>query len=143
MSNWRVFLESQDLEPKLELSLLQLPDQPLQPPQLPHSCPHDEARPSKRRRWPRFDQLWHKNLQEDSLAMMILLHKSSIEPGGHDIIFQGHFQGPNADQYRGTTSPSKGHYNYLNGLLYLLIRNQQAAYIVTMIQQILKFLEIS
>jgi hypothetical protein len=30
MSNWRVFMESHDLEPEFEFSLSQLPDQPLQ-----------------------------------------------------------------------------------------------------------------
>jgi hypothetical protein len=32
----------------------------------------------------------------------------SVEPRGHEVTFQGHFQGPNADQYQGTTSPSPG-----------------------------------
>jgi hypothetical protein len=30
---------------------------------------------------------------------MILVQVGSIEPGGHEVTFQGHFQGPNADQY--------------------------------------------
>jgi hypothetical protein len=59
-------LESQDHEPKLELSLLQLPDQPLQLPQASHSRPQDEAGPFERREWPHIDQFWHRNLQEDS-----------------------------------------------------------------------------
>jgi hypothetical protein len=37
--------------------------------------------------------------------MVILLQVGSVEFGGHEITFQGHFQGSNADQYRGTNSP--------------------------------------
>jgi hypothetical protein len=50
-----------------------------------------------------------------------LLQVGRIEHGGHEVTFQGHFQGPNADQYRGTTLPSQGglgHYWYLNGHVY-------------------------
>jgi hypothetical protein len=143
MSNWRVFQESQDLEPKLELSLSQLPDQPLQPPQPPRSRPQDEAGPSERRKRLCFDQFWHGNLQEDSQAMVILLQVGSVEPGGHEVTFQGHFRGPNVDQYGGTTSPSQGgfgQYQYLNGPIYPLSRDQRIAYIATTIQRILEFL---
>jgi hypothetical protein len=31
--------------------------------------------------------------------MVILLQLGSVEPGGHEVTFQGHFQGSNADQY--------------------------------------------
>jgi hypothetical protein len=68
----------------------------------------------------------------------------SIEPGGHEVTFQGHFQGRNADQYRGTNSPSQGglgHYQYLNGPVYPLSRDQRAAYVAATIQRILAFLE--
>jgi hypothetical protein len=85
-------LELQDPEPELELSLSQLSDQPLQPPQPPCSRPQDETGPSERRKRPRFDQLWHGNLQEDSRAMVILLQVGNIEPGGHEVTFQGYFQ---------------------------------------------------
>jgi hypothetical protein len=40
MFNWRVFLESQDPEPELELSLSQLPNQLFQPLQPPCSLDH-------------------------------------------------------------------------------------------------------
>ena len=97
MSNWRVFLESQDPELELELLLSQSLDQPLQPPQPPSCHPPDEARPPKRRKQPHFNQFWHGNLQEDSRAMVILLQVGSVEPRGHEVTFQGHFQGPNID----------------------------------------------
>jgi hypothetical protein len=77
--------------------------------------------------------------------MVILLQVGSEEPEGHEVTFQSHFQGPNADQYRGTTSPSQGglsHYRYLNGPVYPLSRDQRAAYVAATIQQILEFLEI-
>jgi hypothetical protein len=88
--------------------LSQLSNQPLQPPQPPRSRPQDEAGPSEQRKRPCFDQLWHGNLQKDSRAILTLLQMGSVEPRGHEVTFQGHFQGPNADQYQGTTSPSPG-----------------------------------
>jgi hypothetical protein len=77
--------------------------------------------------------------------MVILLQVCSIEPGGYEVTFQGHFQGPNTDQYRGTTSPSQGglgHYQYLNGHVYPMSRDQRAAYFAATIQRILECLEI-
>jgi hypothetical protein len=74
--------------------LSQLSDQPIQPPQPPHSRPQDEAGPSERRKLPHFNQLWHGNLQEDSRAMVILLQVVSVETGSHEITFQGHFKDP-------------------------------------------------
>jgi hypothetical protein len=68
--------------------LSQLSDQPIQPPQPPHSRPQDEAGPSERRKLPHF------NLQEDSRAMVILLQVVSVETGSHEITFQGHFKDP-------------------------------------------------
>ena len=76
---------------------------------------------------------------------MILLHVESIEPGSHEVIFEGHFQVPNVDQYRGMTSPSQGglgHYWYLTKPVYPLNRDQWAAYVAPTVQRILKFLEI-
>jgi hypothetical protein len=52
MSNWKIFMESQDREPELELSLSQLPDPPLQLLQPPT---RDEVGPSKRRKRPRVE----------------------------------------------------------------------------------------
>jgi hypothetical protein len=66
----------------------------------------------------------------------------SVEPGDHEVIFQDHFQEPNADQYQGITSPSQGglgHYRYLNGPVYPLCRDQRAAYIAATIQRILGY----
>ena len=74
---------------------------------------------------------------------MILLQVGSVEPGGHEVIFQGHFQGPNANQYQEMTSPSQGglgHYRYLNGFVYPLSMDQWAAYVAATIQRILEFL---
>jgi hypothetical protein len=48
-------LESQDLKLELELSLSQLPNQPLQILQPSRSRPQDEAGPSERRKQPRID----------------------------------------------------------------------------------------
>ena len=62
MSNWRVFSESQDEEPQpevgFELSLSQLPDQPLltQDLALPLTHPRDEAGPSRPPKQPRVEQ---------------------------------------------------------------------------------------
>jgi hypothetical protein len=77
--------------------------------------------------------------------MVILLQVGSVKPGGHEVIFQGHFQGPNVNQYQGTNlerQSDHGHYRYLSGHVYLLNRNQWAAYVAAMVQKILEFLEI-
>jgi hypothetical protein len=95
-------MESQDREPELELSLSQLPDPPLQLLQPPT---RDEAGPSERRKRPRVEQFWHGNLQDNARALVILLQVGSVEPGGHEVTFQGHYQGSNLDQYRGTSRP--------------------------------------
>jgi hypothetical protein len=63
---------------------------------------------------------------------VILLQVGSVEPGGHEFTFQGHFQGRKADQYRGTKPPSQGglgHYQYLSGPIYPISRDQWAAYV--------------
>jgi hypothetical protein len=54
---------------------------------------------------------------------------SSVEFGGYEVTFQDHCQGPNAEQYRGTTLPNQGgrsHYWYLSGYVYPFSRDQQA-----------------
>ena len=69
--------------------------------------------------------------------MVILLQVSSIESGRHEIAFHGHFQGPNVDQYQGTNPLRQGdlcQYQYLRGLVYLLSRDQMAAYVAMTIQ---------
>jgi hypothetical protein len=76
--------------------------------------------------------------------MGILLQVGSIEPRSHEVTFQGHFQGLNVDQYLGTNlrkQSNLGHYRYLSGLVYLLSKNQRAAYVATIVQRILEFLE--
>jgi hypothetical protein len=48
---------------------------------------------------------------------VILLQVDSVELRGHEVTFQGYFQGHNADQYRGPNIPSQGglgHYWYLS-----------------------------
>jgi hypothetical protein len=119
--------------------LLQLSDQLLQPPQPPYSRPQDEVGPSKRRKQPPFDQLWHGNLQEDSGAMVIFLQVDSIEPRGHEVIFHSHFQESNANQYRGTNprrQSNPDYYRYVSGPVYLLSGDQRSAYIAVTIQPI-------
>jgi hypothetical protein len=77
--------------------------------------------------------------------MVIILQVNSVEPGGHEVIFYGHFQGPTADHYQGSNLQRQGdlgHYRYLSGHVYLLSKDQWAAYIVAIVQQILEFLKI-
>jgi hypothetical protein len=59
---------------------------------------------------------------------VILLQVGSLELGRHEVTSHGHYQGPNLDQYRG-------------GHVYPLPRNQRVAFVVVILQQILKFLE--
>jgi hypothetical protein len=62
-------MESQNCEPKLELSLSRLPDPPFQ---LLQPAIKNEVGPSERRK-PCIEQLWHGNLQDDARALVILL----------------------------------------------------------------------
>jgi hypothetical protein len=69
----------------------------------------------------------------------------SVELGGHEVIFHGHYQGSNVDQYWGTNLPRQGdpsQYQYLSEPVYHLNKDQRAAYIAVTGQQILEFLEI-
>jgi hypothetical protein len=70
-------MESQDREPKLELSSFQLLDPPLQLLQPPI---RDEARPSGRYKQPCVEQPSHGNLQDDTRALVILLQVGRMEP---------------------------------------------------------------
>jgi hypothetical protein len=76
--------------------------------------------------------------------MVILLQMGSVELGGYEVTFHGHCQESNVNQYQVTNSPIQGdlgHYQYLSMHVYPLSRDQRAAYIAAMIQQILEFLE--
>jgi hypothetical protein len=139
-------MDSQTPEPnlELELSLSQLPDPPFRLSQSSFGHPQDEAGPSQRRKRPRMEQRWHGNLQEEARALVILLQVGSVEPGGHDVTFHGHFQGLNSDQYRGTNPPKEGdsgHHRYLDGPVYPLAKDQRAAFVASTLQYILEFLE--
>jgi len=114
MSNWRVFSESQDeelqLEAKFELSLSQLPDEPLLPRNLssPFVHPRDETRPSRPPKQPRIEQCWHGNLQRNAQALVILLQVGCVESDSHEVTFEGCFEGFNDDQYYCMVKPIKG-----------------------------------
>ena len=84
-------MESQDSEPKLELSLSLLSEQPLQLSQPSRCHPQDEVGPSEQRKRLHINELWHGNIQDDSRVMVILMQVDSVEPGGHEITFHGHF----------------------------------------------------
>jgi hypothetical protein len=69
--------------------------------------------------------------------MLILLEVGSIELGGHEVIFHGHFQGSNAVQYCRTNPPRQGdsgHYRYISGPVQLLNRDQWATYVAATVQ---------
>src|SRR5947209_19886935 len=114
MSNWRVFMESQDTEPhpeaELQLSLSQLPVQPLRPvvsAPLP-SYPEREAGPSRPAKQPRVEKRWHGNLQRDARALVILLQVGCVEPGTQEVTFEGSYEGLNEDQYFCMVRPIQG-----------------------------------
>jgi hypothetical protein len=68
--------------------------------------------------------------------MVILLQVGSIEPGGHEVTFQDHFQESNADLYQRTISPRRddlSHYRYLSGHVYPLSKDQRAAYVTAIL----------
>ena len=150
MSNWRVFQESQDDEPKpereLELSLSQLLVQPVLPLNLApfHERPQEEAGPSRMPKQPRIEQRWHGNLQQDARALVILLQVGCVEPGSKDVTFGGIFEGLNEDQLFGCLKPikgSRGHQRWLEGPVNPLAKADRAYYVAVLFRHILKFLQ--
>lgn len=147
MSNLRVFSESQDeeLQPEaeLELSLSQLPDQRLLPMGL--APPQDEAGSSRPPKQPRLELQWHGNLQSEARAMVILLQVGSVEPGGHEVTFEGCFEGLNNEQYMYCISRpirgSPGHQRWLKGPVNPLTKAERIEYVAKTIGRILKFLK--
>jgi hypothetical protein len=74
---------------------------------------------------------------------VILLQVGSMEPGGHEIIFQAHFQKPNLDQYCGTSLPragDRGYHRYLDGHVSPLLRDQRTTFVALILHRILEFL---
>lgn len=143
-------MESQDLESQpdeeLELSLSQLPVQPLQlvEPVLPRVRPLDEAGPFRPLKQPRMDQRWHGNLQRDARALVILLQVGCVEPGTKEVAFEGSFEGLNDDQYFGMIRPiqgNPGHHRWLEGPVRPLLKNDRAEYVASVIKRILRFLQ--
>jgi hypothetical protein len=147
MSNWRVFSESQDEEPQpeaeQELSLSQLPDQPLLP--MAVGLPQDEAGPSRPPKQPRLELRWHGNLQSEARAMVILLQVGSVEPGGREVTFEGCFEGLNNEQYMYCMSRpirgSPGHQRWLKGPVNPLTKAERVEYVARTVGRILKFLK--
>lgn len=133
-------------EAELELSLSQLPIQPLQPAissPLPYH-PRDEAGPSRPLKQPRVERRWHGNLQRDARALVILLQTGCIEPGTREVTFEGSFEGLNEDQYFGVARPvegSVGHRRWLSGPVNPLTKDQRADYVANTIKRILEFLQ--
>jgi hypothetical protein len=75
--------------------------------------------------------------------LVILLQVGSMEPGGHEVTFQGYYQGPNLDQYCETSQHQvgdRGHHQYLDGPVFPLPRDQRAAFVTLILHQILEFL---
>ena len=107
-------MEPQDLESQpdeeLELSLSQLPVEPLQPvvSVLPRVRPLDEAGPSRPLKQPRMEQRWHGNLQGDARALVILLQVGCVEPGTQEVTFEGSFESLNEEQYTYCVRPIRG-----------------------------------
>ena len=143
-------MESQDTEPhpeaELELSLSQLPVQPLRPvvsAPLP-SYPRMEAVSSRTAKQPRIEQRWHGNLQQDARALVILLQVGCVEPGTQEVTFEGSYEGLNEDQYFCMVRPiqgNTGHGRWLEGPVKPLTRADRADYVAKTIERILKFLK--
>ena len=146
MSNWRVFSESQDeeLQPdaEFELSLSQLPDQPLL--LRDFRRPREEAGPSRPPKQPRVERRWHGNLDADARALVILLQVGCVEPGTREVTFEASYEGKNKDQYFCMARPmegSRGHQQWLEGPVNPLTKAGRADYIANTIGRILKFLQ--
>jgi hypothetical protein len=69
---------------------------------------------------------WKSSRQRSSLGDLVT---GSLEPGGHEVIFQGYYQGSNLDQYRGISRPHVGnrdYHRYMDGPIISLPRDQRA-----------------
>lgn len=150
MSNWKGFSESQDEDPQteaeFELSLSQLPDQPLllRDLALPHRHPRDEAGPSRPLKQPRIERRWHGNLDINARALVILLQVGCVEPGTRDVTFEATYEGKNNDQYFCMVRPlegSRGHQRWLEGPVNPLTKAERANYVAATIKRILDFLQ--
>lgn len=92
---------------------------------------------------PRYDQLWHGNLQPDARAMVILLQVGSVEPGGREVTFQGYFEGLNSDQTMYCPVPVRGgggHTRFLRGRVEPLVQYERDAFIGYTVRRIARFL---
>src|SRR5689334_2109235 len=145
MSNWRAFSESPDEElqtkPELEISLSQLPNQPLLPLSLAplYGRPQEEVGPSQPPKQPHMERRWHENLQQDARALVILLQVGCVEPGSREVTFEGSFEGSNEDHYYCSVRPIKGgrgHQRWLEGPVNRLAKADRAEYIAATIKRI-------
>lgn len=151
MSNWRVFMESQDAESQPEAELeLSLSEMPIQPSQPAISSPMPtlsliEAGPSRPLKKPRVEQHWHGNLQKDARALVILLQVGCVESDTHDVTFKGCFEGLNHLQYMYCMSKpievGRGHHHWLEGPVNHLPKEGRADYVANTIRRILNFLQ--
>ena len=120
-----------------------MPDQPIHVREQ-QDRPQEEAGPSTRRKRPRIDQLWHGNLQDDARALVILLQVGSVEPGGHEVTFQGCFEGTNREQTLWCMVPTRegrGHQRFLEGPVHPLARADRTGYVAATVRRILDFLQ--
>ena len=150
MSNWRVFSESQDEEPDpeygFELSLSQLPEQPISSVVFSTLQAHSqqEAGSSRPPKQPRIEQRWHGNLQHDARALVILLQVGRVEPNSREVTFEGCFEGLNEAQYFCMAKPvkgSRGHQRWLEGPVNPLTKADRAKFVATTVKRILEFLQ--
>jgi hypothetical protein len=101
------------------------------------------AGPFERRKRPPVEQLWHGNLQDDARALVILLQVGNVELGGHEVTFQGYYEGPALDRYHVTSRPragNHGYHRYLDGPISILPRDQRVAFVALTLHRILEFL---
>ena len=151
MSNWRVLPKSQyeELYPEFDLNfcLSQLPIRTILPSNTAplHERPQKEAGSSRPSKQPRVEQQWHRNLQQDARALVILLQVGCVEPGTRDVIFGGIFEGLNNDQFSCCLRPvrgSRGHQRWLEGPVISISKADRADYIAIILRRILKFLQL-
>lgn len=151
MSNWKVLRDSLPLESQsesaIDVSLTQLPDQPLEPanPVQRRLHPEDAAGPSQQRRRPREEELFEPRRRRKIPSSRSLVIVIEVEPAHEDrpeAVFEGRFCNEDTEVQAWSQIEGVGHYRWLQGPLNHLSRTRQLEYVAETKRHIFDFLRL-
>jgi hypothetical protein len=147
MSNWKVFQDSLDSESQpeseRELSLSQLPNQPVDP--LPPQEPRNEAGPSQQRRRPRNEEPLEPRQRRkipSSRSLVIVIEVEPAFEGRPEAVFEGLFCNEDTEVQAWSQVAGVGHYRWLQGPLNHLTRARQLEYVGETMRHIFDYLRL-